>query len=215
MILEVFQKVSSNRRRLRKELFQRAVQVSPHWRILDIGCGENYRSPWFERSANVVGIDIRQVGVSMKPYEKFVCGDACKLPFPDNSFDLVYSNSLIEHLPTREHQRQFASEINRVGRHYWVQTPDVDFPVDPHYLLPFFQHLSPKWQKPIADKLSGSWMLGGYYVTRGWNIADYHFQTVLGLNGPGLLALFPNARLLRQRFLGLSQSIVAANVLVS
>jgi len=188
------------------------VQISPQWRILDIGCGENYRSPWFERCLNVVGIDIRTVDTSMKPYERFVCGDACRLPFPDNSFDLVYSNSLIEHLPTREHQRQFASEVSRVGRYYWIQTPDIGFPVDPHYLIPFFQHLPGNWQRPIADRLSGSWLLGGYYVTGGWNISDYRFQTVLGLDGQGLSALFPRARLLRQRFVGLSQSIVAANV---
>ncbi len=212
MILEIFQEISKKRRRLRRELFQRLVRVSPEWRILDIGCGESFRSPWFESSSNLVGIDIRQVDVSTKPYERFVCGNACELPFPNNSFDLVYSNSLIEHLPTRKHQRQFACEVSRVGRYFWVQTPDTGFPVDPHYLVPFFQHVPEKWQRPLADRLSGSWLLGGYYITRGWNVSDYRFETVLGLNGPRLLALFPGAALLRQRFLGLSQSIVVAKL---
>jgi len=212
VLLEVFQEISKKRRRLRRELFQRLVPVSPEWRILDIGCGESFRSPWFGRSPNLVGIDIRPVDSAAKPYEKFVCGNACQLPFADHSFDLVYSNSLIEHLSSSSQQRQFASEVGRVGRYYWVQTPDVGFPVDPHYLLPFFQHLPEAWQRPLAERLSGSRLLGGYYITRGWNISDYRFETVLGLNGRRLQALFPGAALLRERFLGLSQSIVVARL---
>ena len=144
--LEVFQTISHHRRRLRKKLFQALVQISPEWRILDIGCGENFRSPWLEDSLNLEGLDIRPVERATKPYERFECGDACTLPFPDRSFDLVYSNSLIEHLPTREHQHHFASAVSRVGRYHWVQTPATGFPVDLPYLVPFFQHLPEKWQ---------------------------------------------------------------------
>jgi len=204
VILELFQRNSKNRRRLRRKLFNRLIQISPGWKILDIGCGENFRSPWFENFPNIVGIDIRRLDPSGKPYQKFVCGNACELPFANYSFDLVYSNSLIEHLPTRDHQRQFASEVGRVGRYYWVQTPDIGFRVDLHYHLPFFQHIPEKWQPSLADR-----------ITRGWNISDYRFETVLGLNGDRLLALFEGAALFRQRFLGLSQSIVVARLPVT
>jgi hypothetical protein len=212
MLFELFQTISKRRRSARKDWFNRIVRVAPNWKILDIGCGENFRSPWFGHSSNVIGIDLRWVSGGMKAYERFVCGDACHLPFPDQAFDFVYSNSLIEHLPSREHQRRFASEVNRVGRHFWIQTPNTDFPVDPHYLLPFFQHLPENWQKRTAYKLSGSWLIGGYYITRGWDVSQYEFETVLGLNSRQLRALFPSARLLHHRFVGLSQSIIAYTV---
>ena len=66
--------------------------------------------------------------------------------------------------------------------------------------------------RPLAHRLSWSWLLGGYYITGGWNISEYRFQTVLGLNGPKLLGWFPDGGLLGQRFAGLSQSIVVAKL---
>lgn len=42
---------------------------------------------------------------------------------PRACFDLVYSNSVIEHLGTWEKQQAFAAEARRVGRGYWIPTP--------------------------------------------------------------------------------------------
>ena len=50
-------------------------------------------------------------------------GDATRLPFADGSYEIVYSNSVIEHLGTWENQQAFAREARRVGRRLWIQTP--------------------------------------------------------------------------------------------
>lgn len=68
-------------------------------------------------------------------------GDACALPFPDRSYDIVFSNSVIEHVGDADRQRQFAREVNRVGRRLWIQTPAYEFPVEPHCLAPFIHWL--------------------------------------------------------------------------
>ena len=46
-------------------------------------------------------------------------GDACRLPFKDKAFDVVFSNSLLEHLFTRERQHEFANECRRVADRYF------------------------------------------------------------------------------------------------
>ena len=61
-------------------------------------------------------------------------GDGCALPFEDSSFDIVFSNSVIEHVGSWERQVAFAQECRRVGRKLWVQTPAYTFPFEPHLL---------------------------------------------------------------------------------
>jgi hypothetical protein len=62
--------------------------------------------------------------------------DARSLPFPDKSFDLVYSNAVIEHVGGWEDQRAMAGEIQRVGRSWFVTTPNRWFPFEFHLRLP-------------------------------------------------------------------------------
>jgi hypothetical protein len=69
----------------------------------------------------------------------YVEGDACHVTrFADESFDLVFSNSVIEHVGDEGKQAQFANEVRRLGRSYWVQTPSKYFPVEAHTGMPFW-----------------------------------------------------------------------------
>jgi hypothetical protein len=66
-----------------------------------------------------------------------ITGDATNLAkFDDHSFDIAFSNSVIEHLQMFENQRCMASEIQRVGKAFRVQTPNSWFPMEPHFLVP-------------------------------------------------------------------------------
>lgn len=69
-----------------------------------------------------------------------LAGDATDLrEFGDSSFDVVFSNSVIEHLFTFENQRRMAREVQRVGKAFWVQTPNFWFPMEPHFHVPGWQ----------------------------------------------------------------------------
>jgi SAM-dependent methyltransferase len=101
-------------------------------RVLDVGCGAiGLRA--LEPSLDITGVDL----VARREYPgPFVQADASEqLPFADRQFDLVYSSSVIEHVPPAR-RAAFAAEIRRVGRGWFVQSPAYSFPIEPHALLP-------------------------------------------------------------------------------
>ena len=75
------------------------------------------------------------------PQPQYALFDGCALPFPDQSFDLVFSNAVIEHILGPGRQEQFAKEIMRVGKSWFVTTPNFWYPFETHHHLPFFQFL--------------------------------------------------------------------------
>jgi len=78
-----------------------------------------------------------------------VVGDGCELKFEDNSFDIVFSNSVIEHVGSLEKQQAFAKECQRVGKNLWIQTPARECPIEPHYLAPFVHWMTPDTQRKL------------------------------------------------------------------
>jgi hypothetical protein len=79
--------------------------------------------------------------------------NGCALPFRDKSFDVVYSNAVIEHLADRYAQQRFAAEVVRAGRGWFVTTPNLYYPVEPHYHLPLVQFLPQRWQRSLVKGL--------------------------------------------------------------
>ena len=120
----------------------------------------------------------------------FVLGDPAEgLPFADDEFDLVYCSSVIEHVPPAR-RMEFARELRRVGRGWYVQTPAYSFPIEPHSLLPGAQWL------PVGLRRR-YWKLG---VAGGW-------EEISLLRRRELEALFGPAR--PERFAGLVKSWVS------
>ncbi len=74
------------------------------------------------------------------------------------AYDIVYSNSVIEHVGTWEDQLAFANEALRVGRSLW--TPAYSCPVEPHYLGLFSHWFPASWHVRIARWTSGVGLTG-------------------------------------------------------
>ena len=112
-------------------------------RILDVGGSESY---WdmigMDAGDNVfvtlLNLTKEDVGI---PKITNIVGDARRIHFEDKSFDLVLSNSVIEHAGSYVDQTKMANEVRRVGKRYFIQTPNKFFPLEPHFLFPFFQFL--------------------------------------------------------------------------
>jgi Methylase involved in ubiquinone/menaquinone biosynthesis len=114
-------------------------------KVLDIACGEGYGSNLMAVNATyVTGIDINEEIITKarekykRPNLEFLQGNAEKLPFDDNSFDIVVSFETIEHL--ENHQALF-SEIKRVLKPdgiLIISTPNKLFYSDKNgYVNPF------------------------------------------------------------------------------
>lgn len=124
--------------------------------------------------------------------------------FKDKEFDVVFSNSVIEHVGGWGNQQKMAKEIQRVGKHYFVQTPNYYFPIEPHFLLPIFQFL------PVKRKV---WLI--QHFTLGWRpkTPDYS-EAVKMVNSIRLLTktelfyLFPKSTVLEEKFLGFTKSFI-------
>jgi Methyltransferase domain len=127
------------------------------------------------------------------------------LPFQDGAFDLVYSNSVIEHLHTLENQSLFAAECRRVGRRYYVQTPDRLFPIEPHYLAPFIHWLPRGWQR----RLIRNFTLRGLLSRPSPQECDALVDEIRLLDEAGVRSLFPDAAIRHERLLGFSKSLIA------
>jgi SAM-dependent methyltransferase len=142
-------------------------------RVLDVGCGTlGLRA--FEPGLDITGVDMRPVPSYPGP---FVQADATVgLPFGDGEFDLVYSSSVIEHVPPAR-RGAFAAEIRRVGRGWMVQTPAYSFPIEPHSLLPFAHWLPVSVRRPY-------WRLG---AAGGWEDVELLRRSEMeALFGPAL-----------------------------
>ncbi len=85
---------------------------------------------------------LRCAGTSIHTFH-YVEGDACNVhQFPDRSFDIAFSNSVIEHVGPEEKQEEFSREVVRLGKSYWVQTPSAWFPIEAHTGMPLYWLLS-------------------------------------------------------------------------
>lgn len=82
-----------------------------------------------------------------------VAGDACQTGFEDGSFDIAFSNSVIEHVGGPDNQQAMAGEIRRLAPNYWVQTPSIWFPVEAHTNMPFWWF----YPGPLKRRLIAGW----------------------------------------------------------
>ena len=134
-------------------------------------------------------------------------GDATDLsPFNDKSFDVVHSNSVIEHLYNFNNQSKMASEIVRVGNKYIVQTPNKYFFIEPHYLLPFFQFLPNKLKYLILTKTKLSRL-------KKWeeNFAKQYIKEIRLLSLKEIKVFFPSSKIYFEKFLGMNKSFTMHN----
>lgn len=134
-----------------------------------------------------------------------IIGDARDMnQFSDKEFDIVFSNSVIEHLGTLEEQRKMADEVRRVGKRYFVQTPNKYFPIEPHFLVPLFQFFPLKMKTWLIQHFD----LGWRKKAPDYNSAIKIANEIRLLSMKELINLFPEGQLIEERFLGLIKSFI-------
>jgi SAM-dependent methyltransferase len=148
-------RISLRSRRRKFALFMETMAPTAETTVLDLGADDsgfgegggcstlNFFEelyPWPEQ-ITAVGLNEGERFRASFPRVHYVRADALALPFVDGSFDVVFSNAVIEHVGDRERQRRFVDEALRVGRRAFVTTPNRWFPVEVHTRLPLVHWL--------------------------------------------------------------------------
>jgi len=207
--------VSRLRRRRSAHLRIIIEQIYP-CRILDVGGEAQYWINAFgvgwlrERLVHVTLLNhtTEYVGADLDPSVFcVVVADGCALPYPARSFDLVHSNSVIEHVGCRVRRIAFVRELRRVGRWFYLQTPARCFPLEAHTRFPLFQYL------PSAARV---WLFQhcrlGTYPKLSAERARAFDQELQLLTARELAGLFPAVTIRRERLCGLTKSYMVYGV---
>ncbi len=218
---------SARARAGRAALFRRQFVLDEKTTILDLGSetGANIRAVLQgtavrPENVHIADIDARRVAEGQRRYgfTPVVIGETGTLPFPDQYFQIVYCSSVIEHVTVakeqvwrlrngkvfkrlaREHQRAFAAEIRRLGRQYFVQTPNIGFPIESHSWLPMIGYLPRSLQVPVLRVTNRLWVKR---TAPDWCL----------FNRLELSELFPEARIVNEKSFGLTKSLMAVHSL--
>ena len=191
-------RVQQHFRRQRAELFRRWMQPSEQDRILDLGGGYgDYFATVvpFRRNVWVADLDERILERAQRHgFQTALIAAGEALPFPDRAFDIVHCNSVIEHVLPTEQRVRLAREICRVGRNWFIQTPNRYFFLEPHTCLPLAQFVPRPLLRWIMRRIGGFW---------GWDDLQWKL-----LSSRELLSLFPQSTLVRERLVGWTKSLV-------
>ncbi len=204
-------KLRNKRQQEFESLFFNRFKDSESIKILDVG-GTDYF--WKDSSLpQNPHIEITLLNLTKEktnhPRIKSVIGDATKMPeFAEDSFDLVFSNSVIEHVYTWENQVKMANEIQRVGKTFFIQTPSKHFPIEAHYAIPFAQYMPKSVMLPVLTKTRLSRL-------QKWDVkdAEQYLDEILLIDEAGMKKLFPGASIHKERILGLVKSFSAHNLI--
>lgn len=146
-------RIAAYQRRRMFERFLTELDVAADESILDVGVtsdqtyeASNYLEAWYPHKSTVTaaGLDDASFLCRQYPGMRFVRANGLALPFRDQSFDVVHSSAVIEHVGSFARQRAFLEECCRVARRaVFVTTPNRWFPIEFHTVLPLV-HWLPK-----------------------------------------------------------------------
>lgn len=202
---------SSKAAQMRKERFKFFLQllgrVEKPINILDVGGTERFWQKMQFPNSSDIHITILNQKHQEITSENFTFseGDARNMgEFDEDSFDVVFSNSVIEHVGSYQDQKRMADEIIRVSNRYFVQTPNRYFPIEPHFLIPFFQF----FPITVRGRLLNNFDLGWRKRVPELDEAIETVYSIQLLSKRGFLNLFPGAQLYEEKLFGLTKSFV-------
>ena len=190
----------------RMRRFAAMFGVRDGMRVIDVG-GRQCNWTLIDKQPDVTITNIEYASSEDGRFH-YVHTDGGRLPYTDNSFELCYSNSVIEHVGDWNARKVFAEDIRRVAPRYYVQTPNKWFFSDPHTVGAFVHWLPKRWQRKLIR-----WCTF-------WGLVDRPNQARIDalLDEVDLLSvaemrmLFPDATIVKERFLGMTKSIIAVRL---
>jgi hypothetical protein len=202
-IQKLYRPFTHHFRTKRMREFQQLFGINDQMMILDVGGSEMNWSLLQDRPI-VVFVNLK-VPQNRSQTALWLIADGTSLPFEEHAFGIVFSNSVIEHLGTLKNQEDFSRECQRVGHTLYIQTPNKNFPIEPHLVTPFIHWLP----KSIQKKLLRNFTLWGWIARPSQDFCNHFLEEVRLLDSREMQSLFPRARIHKERFWGMVKSIIA------
>lgn len=191
-------------------LIERTLAERGRCRIMDVGGTETYWNLVKPRIArpgvevwlcNLTAPEVADTGLFVP-----VAGDACDMSeHADNSFDLVHSNSVIEHVGGWRDMRRMAENVRRLAPAYYVQTPYFWFPIEPHFRSVGFHWLPQQMRYRRVMRRANGFRDRQHSV----DAAMQQVESCALLDKGQMRELFPDAVLNEERVLGVTKSLMA------
>lgn len=208
-----FSKLSRISRARKLKLFNQIMKPTRQTKVLDVGAQVEPNSDketqfidtyLWKDSISAVNISEEHISTIKKYYPEIeaVVSDACKLPWPDKHFDVVYSNAVIEHMGSFERQKKMAAEIMRVGKRWFVTTPNRWFPFEFHMRLPFVTWLPGNGYLYVGSVITYNSVQRKY--TAGRKRKDLRL-----MSAGELRKCFPGSEIIKQRITFMAETLIA------
>jgi hypothetical protein len=181
--------------------------------ILDVGGRETYwkaiPKDFLEKHSvkiTILNLPSDLVGEESNLFS-YAVGDACDLrQYPDNSFDIVHSNSVIEHVGNWDRIKAYAREVRRLAPNLFIQTPYFWFPIEPHFIKPIHHWLPRPWRASVWMRFKmGQRARAGNIDEAMRKIDDEPYLLDMRM----FRFLFPDCNIIKERFLFFTKSMVA------
>jgi len=187
------------------------VEKNGRCRILDLGGTPTYWATfgneldWNKVRVTLINLEPQ---VTTNPSVDARVGDARDVrEFADRAFDIVFSNSVIEHVGRWSDMEMMAREVRRLAPTYFVQTPYFWFPIEPHARFPFLHWMPESLRYRIVMKRA----CGFWHKQPDVGAATQRVQSPMLLDKQQMQYLFPDATILAETFLGLTKSLTAVH----
>ena len=178
-LMHVRNLVNPAAQRLRRyDTIIRLLQLRPRESVLSVGCGQGDSFERFNATNPITGIDIFPTShIDYNERFQYVQRTGDDFPFVDNEFDAVVCIGVLEHITNPQTLYATCREIVRTGRKYLVLVPHFWTIVEPHYGLPWFQHLPETAQRRLTERFGLRYAPGrearlyerlNYFPTRRW-----------------------------------------------
>lgn len=203
-------------RRKRFQLLQKSLENLVHpekkFTVIDLGGDLNYWQQLNWQLPNVhttlLNLYENKINNTLKANFISIQGNALEAPFESKSFDLVFSNSVIEHVGSYENQQKFANEVRRLSDKYIVQTPSLWFPLEPHSLIPLFQFIP----HSIRALLIMVFDINYFPKAKSYKEALETSKTTLMFTKKRFKKLFPEADIQVEKLFGIPKSYTAVKL---
>lgn len=164
-------KISGNNRKRKYRLFLEQLNPSETDLILDVGfCNVEYsevdnfleKNYPYPHNITALGIDNDDLFHSRYPCVKTFSYDGKIFPFENQTFNIGWSNAVIEHVGDEERQILYLKELVRTCKKVYFTTPNRYFPIELHTRLPLIHWLPKKLFDVLLSFTPKRWASGDY-----------------------------------------------------